>query len=250
MEEQVIVQGRLAILREEGLDWVLEHKKQLLYGVVSVIALLFLFFQLTSKWQGKSQVDYFKAHSSFQQWILSPEGKAEFFDTLKNAIDKHPELHPKYDGLIAERFLAEGKLDQAKPFAVRTFQRVKNNCPYHSRFAGTSIKIAEGRCEEALTEAKELKTDLEGDARFWSSEESLVGFGRILYSYNLLRIAMLEGKAGTAQSELAAWNEFEEKTGEGSKFCDKESTALLMQNFQSQSVSLKDFIAQRKTVLF
>lgn len=247
MEEQIIVPGRFAIFKEQVLDWILDRRKKILLGTVFIFSLLFLLYQLSSRWQGKSQADFFKAQSSFHEWITSPQGKNEFFDVLKKTIEKHPELHPKYDGLIAERFLSLGEWSRGSAFAHTMLDRVKRFSPLQASFAAASAHIAEGKCEEALVQAKQLKEHLEQDDSL--KESSLVGCGKILYLYNLLRIALLEHRMNPGPKALEAWEELEEKISEHSTAYDREASALLEQNFRYCSVGLKEFIAHKKAMI-
>jgi hypothetical protein len=106
---------------------------------------------------------------------------------------------------------------------------------------------------EALAQAKELKTKLDSDARFWDNRYQVVKHGDILYGYNLLRIAFLEQLCGNLEGELQAWNELKKHVGwapsTGERKLDPQSCELLCQNFQKNSISLQDFIEHREHLL-
>jgi hypothetical protein len=85
------------------------------------------------------------------------------------------------------------------------FNRIRNDqVPYYEEFAAITLLIAQKDYATALKKSQELKQDLLKSAT--SQQERT--FGDILYAYNLLRIALLEQKAGTAENEQAAWSEW------------------------------------------
>ncbi|HSW86832.1 MAG TPA: hypothetical protein VLG49_04960, partial [Rhabdochlamydiaceae bacterium] len=115
-KEDVISIGRFSEFKNQSMDWLIEHKKSILYTITIAMMFLFLAYQFFSKFHKKSESDYIQADVSFHRWIASNDSNAEFFDVLKKSIVKHPELHAKYDGLIAEKLLSRKDFEEVKPF--------------------------------------------------------------------------------------------------------------------------------------
>ena len=254
-DKDLIPISGFAVFKSKSIDWIIEYKNIILYSICGLLVFLFVFFQIFSNFQRKSQNDFIKANFSFQQWVSSSEHKPEVFELLNKVIKRHPELHPKFDGLIVERLLGRDKVDEASAYVKPMFERIKEVCPYHAAFASTSLNIAQGKLQDALMQSKKLKTTMENDASFWESQNKFPRYGSILYAYNLLRIALLQKNTGTSKDELSAWNELQKIAGwseEGSNdsiYYDPEAYHLLEKNFRIGSISILDYIQHRKNEL-
>lgn len=244
-ERKIITLDRSTLL----IEWIKDHGSTLLYSIAGIIALLFLVFQIMGRSKGDAQSDYASANTAFVQWDNAREDSD--LQKLQVPISRHPELHAKFDAVIAQALLSQRLGEKAQGYAAATLKRIEGETPYHSRFAQTTLLIEKGDFAQALSEAKQLKQDLEKDTAFWKSQDALVRPGSLLYAFDLLRIAMLEQKAGTRQGELAAWSEFEKNAGwtevpADSKRFDPEAYQFLKQNFHDQEISLVDYIQFRK----
>lgn len=234
--------------------------------------------------QGGRYTDYLSAESAYRKWSDSKEG----FDKLEKLIKKHPGLHQKYEGAIAQKLLlqttesfsaslqprVDGQMETAssevlkdssaklaatskeliRKYADSALKRVEDFSPYYVRFSEESLLIGEGKMKEALERAKKLKADMDKDEVFWSQGSKIVRHGSLLYAYNLLRIAMLEKAAGSIEGELAAWKEFKFNAGwlgtaPTHKSYDPDAYRLLQQNFQKSDISLRDYVAYREKML-
>ncbi len=223
--------GKFGFIKKQSIDWVKTH----LMTVAGIGAFIAVSAVGISKWvKGDAQVDYLAADMAYNHW----EGdKNEQFVKLQKLIRKHPELHAKYDGAIAQKLLSNSEKGLATSYGKATLKRIGDFSPYYKEFSACSLMIADQKLEQALHEAKTLKASMDGDDRFWEQKSTLIRHGCILYAYNLLRIAMLEKLAGTPQGELEAWAEM------------KEAYLLIQQNFQSQEISLLDYIKYREEAL-
>lgn len=211
------------------------------------MAILFGAARFTGWFFGDAQVDFMAAEIAYNKWESGKEGLIK----LEQIIQKHPELHAKYDGGIVQKLLQSSEHGLANSYASTVLKRIGNFSPHYTQFAQGSLAIAEGKLSEALKEAKGLKKNMEDDENFWKGQSRVVRYGSLLYAYNLLRIAMLEKAAGSAEGELIAWKEFKQKAGwEGvknlSKTYDPEAYQLLQENFQKQEISLLDYINYRE----
>ena len=240
--------GKFGFIKKQSIVWVKNH----LWTVAGIGAFLTVGVLGILKWvKGDAQVDYLAAEMAYHQW----EGdKNDQFVQLQKLIRKHPELHAKYDGAIAQKLLSNSEKGLATSYGRATLKRIGDFSPYYKEFSTCSLLIADQKLKEGLQNAKALKASMDSDDRFWEKKSELVRHGCILYAYNLLRIAMLEKVAGTPKGELEAWAEMKKNAGwHGSKptsrTYDPEAYFLLQQNFQNQDISLLDYIKYREEVL-
>lgn len=203
------------------------RKKELVTGSLSVLAgitILIAYFQ-----SGPSADSYAAAQAAFSQWEASPQDET-LYNQMKAAIHKVPALEKKYEAVIAQKLLNTARIDEGLELAHRSLSRVKDEAPFHSLYAQTSLLIEQGSYQQALQEAVSLKEKL--------SPASL------LFAHNLLRIACLQHELKNRPGEKAAWEELETFL-ENSPFAD-----LLLANFSSKQVDLHQYIVARKQQLF
>jgi hypothetical protein len=240
--------GKFGFVRKQSIDWIKTH----LSTVLGISLVVILGVILGARWfKGDAQVDYLAAEAAYNRW----EGnKGENLLKLQKILKKHPELHAKYDGAIAQKLLSSSESGLASSYGKATLRRIADFSPYYTDFSRSSLLIAENQLAEALQNAKNLKAAMDKDDGFWEKKSDIVRYGCILYAYNLLRIAMLEKAAGTPEGELIAWKEFKENAGwlgaqPTSKSYDPEAYLLIQENFQNQEISLLDYIKYREQLL-
>ncbi len=240
--------GKFGFIKKESVDWMKNHLPMIGGGVLcTVVGLMGAFYWL----RGDSQGDFLAADIAYQRWEGQP---GDHFVRLQKLLKKHPELHAKYDGAIAQKLLGYSESGLAASYGKAALRRIGDFSPYYTDFSRCSLLIAEGQLLEALDKAKTLKISMEKDDAFWEKKSEVVRHGCILFAYNLLRIAVLEKAAGTSEGELAAWQELKKNAGwDGSKptskTYDPEAYLLIQENFQSQDISLLDYIQYREKLL-
>jgi hypothetical protein len=239
--------GKFGFIKKHSLDWIKAH----LSTVISSVAILVIGLIAISRWtKGDPQVDYLAAETAYRHW----EGKKDDgFAKLQKILKNHPELHAKYDGAIAQKLLGSSENGLAKLYGKAALKRMGDFSPYYSDFSKATLLIAEQKLAEALHKAKTLKESMDNDAVFWEKKSDVARHGCILYAFNLLRIAMLEGAVGAGEGELKAWQALKENAGwtsvpkPASNTYDPEAYALIQENFQHQDISLHDYIKFRET---
>jgi hypothetical protein len=240
--------GKFGFVKKQSIDWIKDHFSIL----AGIFAFLLIGLMILSKWvRGDAQVDYLAAEAAYQRWEGS---KGDIFVQLQKIIRKHPELHAKYDGAIAQKLLSSSESGLATSYAKAVLKRIGDFSPYYKDFSHCSLLVADHQVAEALASAKALKASMDADAGFWEKKSAIVRYGCILYAYNLLRIAMLEKAAGTPAGELAAWRELKANAGwqvaqPTSKTYDPEAYRLIQENFQTQEISLLDYITHRESII-
>ncbi len=214
------------------------RKKEILASSAALVAgIVFLIVHFQT---GPSAMTYARAEEVFAKWEASPADGSLYRD-LREAVRKVPTLRAKYEAVMAQRLLDVKKIDEALEMANQSLIRVKDETPFHSEFAHTSLLIAKGAYQEALEKAVALKEQIGSffDVKSLGGDH-LVG-GSILYAHNLVRIACLQQELKNRPGEKAAWEELEGFLREGTPVAD-----AILNNFSEKQLDLTQYIAERK----
>ena len=193
--------------------------------------------------------DYLLLKEIFTKWEHGEPPLEETVSKVKGLLKKYPDLSTQYDPILGQHLLATFSPKEAAPFIDRTVLRTER--PYFSDYARTSLKMSEGRLEEALEDAIDLKKRVSQDGTFWEKSKQ----GSILFSFNLIRIAVLSQMLEKSEEERKAWEEIEQY-GAG-KGCDGAFTGAKISeafkeaftHFSAQEITLLDYIQTRKQQL-
>lgn len=210
-------------MKDQWIDWLQDKQRHFFYGVMIVVATLFIAFQLFGKFHQPRAKGYLSANQAYEKWIAQDEA----FEKLEQAIKSQPELAAKFGALIADRFIGSNRGEKAEPFAQDVFQRVLKHTPEHTAFAEVSLLISKGKFQEALQQALALKGQLPHNS--------------ILYGFNLIRIASLYRALDLHEQEVVALEELEQYLKNGG-----ETAQVLSDCFQEGNTTLTDYISQRK----
>lgn len=225
------------------MQWIEKYSKFLLIGGLAVIALLFFIYRVSSNNTAKAEADYIEAS---QQFALFQNNDQLAFEKLQAILKRRPELHPKFDGLIAQTLINRNDAKAALPYSELIFGRVRNdNVPYYEDFAVITLAISEGEFQKALKLSQELKQKLLKDATASGSSRS---FGDVLFAYNLLRIALLEQKLGNQENEKAAWSEWNSYANSSTNSAAIKASAFNQVNtlFSEGLLTLSQYIQTRE----
>lgn len=220
------------------IDWIQnlsERKKQIIIGSASVVAgvaILIGYFQ-----SGPNALTYAAAEAAFSNWHASPQDE-ELYRSMQEAIRSVPALQKKYEASIAQKLLNTDKINEALVMANRSLNRVKEDAPFHTIYAETSILIEQGRFQQALENAVALKEEM--GISFLTEQKG----GSLLYVHNLLRIACLQQQLKNRPGEKAAWEELE-----GVLKTDTRLVHTLLGSFSEKQVNLSQYISERKKTL-
>lgn len=212
-----------------------EKKKQLLIGsacVVAGVALLIGYFQ-----SGPNAISYAKAEAAYSNWQASPLDDA-LYQSMKEAIRSAPALQAKYEASIAQKLLNTDKLNEALVMANRCLNRVKEEVPFHTTYAQTTLLIEQGSFQQALQDAVALKEEM--GTSYLSEHKG----GSLLYAHNLLRIACLQQQLKNRPGEKAAWEELESLLEKKNSLTD-----LILSSFSDKQINLAQYILERKKAL-
>lgn len=224
------------------IQWIMTNKRYLLFGFLGLFLLLIVSYRLISSTTLKAEEDFFRVQMTFNAFqekaIHSKESSESLIDLnqLISLMDLHPELHAKYDGLIAQSLLIENLESKARPFAEQSFIRTKGeNLDFYHEYAKTTLLIGAARYEEALTQTKQLKENL-------AQIETGNSFGETLYAFNLIRLATLYQQLGQSEQELQTWNEVEQ-------YRPNQETLMALHQLFSEPSSLEHYIKERRRIL-
>lgn len=211
-----------------AVQWAIANGKQIAYWALIAMLLLFTAYRYLASAAVQSEQEFITAESSMQT-LASGNDTQESLQKLQTILKKHPELHAKYDGAIAQALLSAQNPTEAAPYAERTLQRTQGETPApYLDYASTTLLIANGKYDEALKAAQSLKSNTEYPT---------------LYAFNLLRIAFLNRELKNAQAEKTAWAEVKELT-EGThavKISPVEMRRILS-HYNTQGIPIESFI--------
>lgn len=209
-------------------QWIINNGKSIGYWALIALMGLFIASRFISSSQQKAEKDFFQAEQSAIE-LNSAETQAQAVTSLKEIMDRHPELHAKYDGLIAQALLTDNKIDEAAPFADETLLRVEHETPSpFLEYSKTTLLIERGNYNEALQQAYQLKAS---------------ALNPTLYTFNAIRIALLERELGNKNEEKKAWDEIA-RLSQGThpiKITQQELQRILS-HYNTQGVQLEEFI--------
>lgn len=226
------------------MQWIEKNGKTLLIALLGLIAALFIIYRMSSNSNAKADADYNDAAQQYAIYQKSDDKEA--LDKLQAILARRPELHPKYDGLIAQLLINRSQPQLAEPYANSIFKRVStDHVPHYEEFAAITLVISKGDFESALQQSKELKQKLLKDA---TTSQQTRSFGDMLFAYNLLRIAMLEQKVGTPEGERAAWSEWKSYANASTNSASIKAASFytLDSLFGEGSLSLNNYIKTRE----
>ncbi|MBS4167155.1 Uncharacterized protein NEOC65_002261 [Neochlamydia sp. AcF65] len=249
-----------ALLAHPLTQWTLGNGKILLYSFLGLIILGFILFQFIWRHHAASEADFIRAEKKFSLFISSqessdPAAEVEALRNLHAIMAAHPELYPKYEGLIAETLLLRGKNEEASLYATSAIKRTAyENDPFYTSYAQTTLLLAREEYEEGLKAALHLRNSMLEQGEAFKDKPEKLQYGTFLYAFNLLRIAMLQQQLSLFPDELATWKEWEEltiKSREGTlPFYLKDQLFLSFNNLLSEGkASLADYIEARKKLI-
>jgi len=229
----------LADLLEENqtIHWISTNGRFLLIAFFVIISLFFLAYRVSFGNKIKSEVNFINAENDYQRFAKEnqPVALQENLDKLKNILSAMPELHTKYDGLIAQKLITENEVTASIPFAMRAIDRTKaENAPFYSDYSLITLLVAEQKLEQALADSLALKHSL------LNSEN---GSHELLFASNLLRIATLQQQLNLKQEELNTWAEWKEAVN------NHESFQKLLKSLNQEKISLSRYIEAREKLL-
>lgn len=234
--------------------WSVLHWRGFFYVFLLIIALATVGLSFSSRRATQAESSYLLAENylhilqkNIPDETLNPSSTAEGTLTkLEKIIQDYPELHPKYDGAIAQFLLLKNEEKKASALTKNILERVQpDQLPSYAHFTEISLLISEGQYEEALHQSEILQKT------FLDLESSKHSFNYLFFAYNLLRIALLHKQMGHKEEELAAWKKWEKYSiaDEENKQAVTQYFMILKEFFKEGNFSLDQYIKERKEAL-
>ncbi|MGK5594308.1 MAG: hypothetical protein ACSNEK_02995 [Parachlamydiaceae bacterium] len=219
-------------------EWLQKHRQQLLIGLICLGLALGLIYRYSAHRNIQDERDYFQAANAAAQ--LNQTNKAASASAeLQSLLAKHPELHAKYDGILAQSLLIDNHPDLATQFATGHFERISSRIsPFYLGFSQNSLLIAEHQLKKALENSLAIKEDM-----FKLGKANEQSFEAGLYLFNLIRIGMLQHQLNDKEAELKSWDELSQISNGTYPIKVPISTLeKVMSHFNNENVSFNDFI--------
>lgn len=219
--------------------WLEKNSRTVLLAVIGLALLLGLWYRSAANKHSAAEQDYFHAANAIEA-LKNPSKSASALAEIQEILARRPELHAKYDGIIAQALLLDNNLNLAHTYATSNFDRIsKEASPLYLAYAKNSLTIGEGKTQDALLNAQNLKSEMDQIGKEVGQQQ----FGADLYIFNLIRIAMLQHTLNDKAAEARSWEELMliSREEHALKFGSPEVQKVLS-HFSDKGISLMDFI--------
>lgn len=220
-------------------EWVINNKQNVLWIILGLFAVLILSYRILMNRSMNAETDFFRAQTDFSQFQEAARNSknkladSAAFDDLEAVMKQHPELHGKYDAPLAQTLLIEEQMPKAQAYAQATFQRTDLDAIGHFHdYAAASLLIGEGKYQEALQQAQQLKEKM--------GTETLETMEETLYFFNLVRLALLNQQLGNGKAEKQLWEEIQNRSNQSP------SMGSALSVFSAGHATMNQYIEQRK----
>lgn len=235
------------------IQWTTEHARTIVLMFLAFIGLVLILYRFIEGNTVQSETDYLAAERDFlvfQNREADNESQANAFSRLEKIMDQHPDLHAKYDGLIAQTLLIRNQTTEAKKYEEIALARIESDhLPDYTDYAKTTLLINEQQYPEALKQAASLKHKILERAATAKDHHSN---NSILFALNLLRIAILQQQLGLDKEELSTWQEWKAYAKPVSLVennIDPNGFRNILSLFEEGNVSLLSYIEAREKIL-
>jgi hypothetical protein len=201
-------------------NFIVQHGRNILIGLALFVIVAGFGSYTFIKKHTNAEADYFSAQNALYHF---QNGSAKSLEKLQKTILKHPELHQKYDNVINQTLLVQKK---------SSLDLRQENSEY-DLYSNVSILISQGKYNQALAKTLELKDMI-------SQNEQDLPYGKDLYAFNQLRIALLNQTLEQSEGELTAMQELKNIA---------QSNKKILGIFSKENISLLDYIKERENVL-
>ncbi len=206
---------KLEIIEENRfIEWITNYGSVVLIGIACFLAVVLIGYRFASSSQKSSATDFFRAEKEFavlQSDSADLSEKKTALTDLTRILQRQPDLHAKYDGLIAQELLNQGNILEAQKYADLALLRTKrDDLPFYADYTNITMMIAKEDYRGALASTQELKQKMIVNAELAKEESSERSFGDVLFAFNLMRSALLNQKIGDREAELNDWRELKQ----------------------------------------
>lgn len=237
-------------------QWLSYHRQTILYAFLALIAVVAIAYWILSKKATDAETAYLQATTEFSRFqdaslaVTEPTAHDEAFEKLQQLMTQYPDLHAKYDGLLAETLIIEDKPAEAQRFAKLAFDRTQHDdSPLYTDFARTSLLVSGGSYATALQDARSLQEKINTQLTDAQQNGTQPTFGPTLFALNLIRIAVLQQQLGNGEGELKAWEEVKRSMAPGKFPFDQAELKEVLGLFSEGKANLLGYIDNRMRAL-
>jgi hypothetical protein len=237
---------------EEVLRKIANKKNYIISIFASIIFSSIILYKVMPLFNEKSVDGAFIANEAYSNWVNSSFQDKEALSNLKYALKKYPNLKTLYEGNITQGLMIKNEINNndMKHFS-KCVLKTKNELPFYSKYSNISLLIAKKNYTKALKEAIDLKELMKKDLSFLKDET--LPAGPILYSLNLLRIAILNKELNLKDEKLAL-EDLENYLGYNKNDSEINPNILnariaINKTFSNKNLEIKDYIDFRKNLL-
>lgn len=198
-----------------------KHWSKILLGFLAIATIAAWSERLLHSNQKENSHDFIIAQQIFERFQKGEYLPVESIESVQNILERHPELHPKYDLVLALTFLSQQKAQEASHYARSLINHAQGQLPHvYKDYAHTTLLISEGQYAQAFGAALSLEEKL-------STQMDC----QTLEAMNTLRLLFLARQLGDVAHERAYW----------SKLTAHPAYDSLTSVFQVGNISLTDF---------
>jgi len=216
--------------------WITQNIRYVTVGLGIVILAAILLIRFLGFSSSENAREYLDAESDFVK-IWQGKESQQSLQNLSLILNKHPELHAKFDGLLAQILLNQGQVEEAMPYAVRTLRRTQDeNAPYFKTFSEITLLVAQKKYTDALHQTQILQKNLNASSSFPGID--------VLQVFNTLRLASLQQQLNLPKAELNTWQEWQKIAN-----LNPAITAAILKHFKEGIYPLENYIDYRRKFL-
>lgn len=177
-----------------------KHWSKILLGLVAIACLGIWAERQAGERKSQSKLDYVTGNQLFEKF---QKGEPISVEIAQTVLKRHPELHPKFDTLLALSLFSQAKFEEALPYATAATAQAKKHLPsLYQEYAAATLLISKGEYKEAYQSALDLFKQLNGEAEYQTLE-----------AMNTLRLVFLAQKLGEEGQKIAFWKKLQAHPG-------------------------------------
>jgi hypothetical protein len=204
------------------LPFLSKHWSKLLLSALTIACVVAWGERFLKKSQSQSQSDFLVANKIFEQFQRGEPLQKESIESTENLLLRHPELHAKFDPLLALTFYSHHDPVKGAHYARSLIEGSDPLLPpLYKEYAETSLLIEEGKYAPAFQAALALQEKLSDLEKYPS-----------LRTMNRLRLLLLADQLGDQAQKSIYWKELERDP----------AYPTIQSLFQEGCLTLKDYI--------
>ena len=201
-----------------------QHWSKFLFGILTLAVCGVWLERFSRSNQTQCKQDFLIAHQIFEQFQKGKFLPTESIESTENILKRHPELHPKYDSMLALTFFSQQNNKQASYYAQSMIKHVDAQLPApYKEYAAATLLISHANYQAAFEAALALESQLKGKEGYAT-----------LDAMNTLRLLFLADKLGDSLHKNSYWKKLESHPG----------YASIQSVFHEGKLSLADYMKQ------